>query len=62
MDSRNCLLEVRQKNSSAFDVVLNDYPNEDAEISKCMSSVQHMRKMENEVDISCAVGKLSNTL
>jgi hypothetical protein len=57
MDSRNCPLEVRQKNSSAFDMVLNDY---DAEISKCMSSV-HEEDGE-EVDISCAVRKLSNTL
>lgn len=49
-----------EKIVSALHVVLNEHPNEDAEMSKCKSAVHRVRKMERDVDIACAIGKLSN--
>ena len=48
-----------EKIVSAFDMVLNEHSNEDAEMSKCKSAVHRVRKMEKDVDIACAIGKLS---
>lgn len=48
-----------EKIVSAFHAVLSEHPNEDAEMSKCKSSVHRVRKMEKDVDIACNIGKLS---
>lgn len=41
---------------SAFHVVLSDQSTEDAEMSKCKSTVHHVRKMERDVDTACLNG------
>lgn len=46
-----------EKIVSAFHLVLSEQANEDAEMSKCKSAVQHVRKIEKDVDIACATGK-----
>ncbi|RYR18851.1 hypothetical protein Ahy_B03g063459 isoform A [Arachis hypogaea] len=46
-----------EKIVSAFDMVLNEPPDEDAEMSKCKSAVHRVRKMEKDVDTACAVAK-----
>jgi regulator of Ty1 transposition protein 103 len=48
-----------EKIVSAFHLVLSEHTNEDAEMSKCKSAVHRVRKMEKDVDIACANGKLS---
>lgn len=42
---------------SAFHLVLSEQSAEDAEMSKCKSSVQRVRKLEKDVDTACSVGK-----
>ncbi|KAF3440425.1 hypothetical protein FNV43_RR18709 [Rhamnella rubrinervis] len=39
---------------SAFHAMLSEHSNEDAEMSKCKSAVQSVRKLEKEVDIVCS--------
>ncbi|KAG4387527.1 hypothetical protein GLYMA_11G237400v4 [Glycine max] len=46
-----------EKIVSAFHLVLSEQSVEDAEISKCKSSVQRVRKMEKDVDTACSVAK-----
>ncbi|XP_027364108.1 regulation of nuclear pre-mRNA domain-containing protein 1B isoform X2 [Abrus precatorius] len=46
-----------EKIVSAFHTVLNEHSNEDAVMRKCKSAVHHVRKMEKDVDIACAVVK-----
>ncbi|KAK4264872.1 hypothetical protein QN277_025994 [Acacia crassicarpa] len=46
-----------EKIVSAFHLVLSELMNEDAEMKKCKSSVQRVRKMEEDVDIACSVAK-----
>ncbi|MED6148377.1 hypothetical protein PIB30_052685 [Stylosanthes scabra] len=46
-----------EKIVSAFDMVLNEHPDEDAEMSKCKSAVHCVRKMEKDVDTACATAK-----
>ncbi|KAK7387504.1 hypothetical protein VNO78_28359 [Psophocarpus tetragonolobus] len=46
-----------EKIVSAFHLVLSEQSVEDAEISKCKSAVQRLKKMEKDVDTACAVAK-----
>ncbi|CAJ1938025.1 unnamed protein product [Sphenostylis stenocarpa] len=46
-----------EKIVSAFHTVLNKHSDGDAEMSKCKSSIHHVRKMEKIVDIACAIVK-----
>ncbi|KAL5163996.1 Regulation of nuclear pre-mRNA domain-containing protein 1B [Glycine soja] len=46
-----------EKIVSAFHLVLSEQSAEDAEMSKCKSSVQRVRKLEKDVDTACSVGK-----
>lgn len=46
-----------EKIVSAFHLVLGEQANEDAEMSKCKSAVQRVRKIEKDVDIACATAK-----
>ncbi|XP_061344327.1 uncharacterized protein LOC133290271 [Gastrolobium bilobum] len=46
-----------EKIVSAFHMVLNEHSNEDAEMSKCKSSVHRVRKLEKAVDIACTTAK-----
>lgn len=46
-----------EKIVSAFHLVLSEQSNEDAEMSKCKSAVQRVRKIEKDVDIACTIGK-----
>jgi hypothetical protein len=48
-----------EKIVSAFHLVLSEHPSEDAEMSKCKSAVHRVRKMEKDVDFTCANGKPS---
>ncbi|RZB50249.1 Regulation of nuclear pre-mRNA domain-containing protein 1B [Glycine soja] len=45
-----------EKIVSAFHLVLSEQSAEDAEMSKCKSSVQRVRKLEKDVDTACSVG------
>ncbi|GAB4847335.1 hypothetical protein Ancab_026391 [Ancistrocladus abbreviatus] len=42
-----------EKIVSAFHLVLGEHANEDAEMIKCKSAVNRVRKMEQDVDIAC---------
>ncbi|KAK7305974.1 hypothetical protein VNO77_43888 [Canavalia gladiata] len=44
-----------EKIVSAFHLVLSEHSVEDTEMSKCKSAVQHVRKMEKDVDIACTM-------
>ncbi|TKY47628.1 Regulation of nuclear pre-mRNA domain-containing protein 1B [Spatholobus suberectus] len=46
-----------EKIVSAFHLVLSEQSVEDAEMSKCKSAVQRVRKMEKDVDTVCTVAK-----
>jgi regulator of Ty1 transposition protein 103 len=46
-----------EKIVSAFYLVLSEKANEDAEMRECKSAVQHVRKIEKDVDIACTIGK-----
>ncbi|CAJ2667789.1 unnamed protein product [Trifolium pratense] len=46
-----------EKIVSAFYLVLSEKANEDAEMSECKSAVQHVRKIEKDVDIACTIAK-----
>ncbi|XP_054807945.1 uncharacterized protein LOC129310115 [Prosopis cineraria] len=46
-----------EKIVSAFHLVLSEQTNEDAEMKKCKSAVQRVRKMEKDVDIACTIAK-----
>lgn len=46
-----------EKIVSAFHLVLSEHPSEDAEMSKCKSAVHRVRKMEKDVDFTCANAK-----
>ncbi|XP_061337434.1 uncharacterized protein LOC133284442 isoform X2 [Gastrolobium bilobum] len=46
-----------EKIVSAFHLVFSEQSIEDAEMSKCKSAVQHVRKMEKDVDIACTIAK-----
>lgn len=41
-----------EKIISAFHLVLSEYPNEEAEMSKCKSAVNRIRKIEKNIDIA----------
>lgn len=43
---------------SAFHLVVSERTTEDEEMSKCKSSVHHVRKMEKDVDMALARGNL----
>lgn len=47
-----------EKIVSAFHLVFSEQPNEDAEMRKCKSAVQRVRKAEKDVDIACSIRKL----
>ncbi|KAG5093415.1 hypothetical protein JHK84_049003 [Glycine max] len=51
-----------EKIVSAFHLVLSEQSAEDAEMSKCKSSVQRVRKLEKDVDTACSVDPKRNTL
>ena len=46
-----------EKIVSAFHLVLSEQSIEDAEMSKCKSAIQRVRKMEKDVDMACSIGK-----
>lgn len=46
-----------EKIVSAFHLVVSEHSTEDEEMSKCKSSVQHVRKMEKDVDMALAQAK-----
>lgn len=46
-----------EKIVSGFHGVLSEQSIEEAEMSKCKSAVQRVRKMEKDVDIACTIGK-----
>ncbi|WJX39834.1 hypothetical protein P8452_27345 [Trifolium repens] len=46
-----------EKIVSAFYLVLSEKANEDAEMRECKSAVQHVRKIEKDVDIACTIAK-----
>ncbi|XLR27124.1 hypothetical protein S83_055024, partial [Arachis hypogaea] len=46
-----------EKIVSAFHSVLTEQSIEDAEMSKSKSAIQHMKKMESDVDIACSIAK-----
>ncbi|XVF58644.1 hypothetical protein PTKIN_Ptkin07bG0082700 [Pterospermum kingtungense] len=48
---------IAEKIVSAFHSMLAELPNEDEEMSKCKSAVHRVRKMEKDVDSSCAIAK-----
>ncbi|KAG4920159.1 hypothetical protein JHK82_049113 [Glycine max] len=48
-----------EKIVSAFHLVLSEQSAEDAEMSKCKSSVQRVRKLEKDVDTACSVVEAS---
>ncbi|KAL1336675.1 hypothetical protein HN51_031053 [Arachis hypogaea] len=59
-DSRSIKLKLSiggpaEKIVSAFHSVLTEQSIEDAEMSKSKSAIQHMKKMENDVDIACSI-------
>ncbi|XP_050380420.1 uncharacterized protein LOC126797719 [Argentina anserina] len=46
-----------EKIVSAFNSVISENPNEDAEMSKCKSAVHQVRKLEKDVDNACTTAK-----
>ncbi|XP_059640899.1 uncharacterized protein LOC132283040 isoform X2 [Cornus florida] len=46
-----------EKIVSAFHFVLGEQLSEDEQMSKCMSAVHHIRKMEKDVDLACSKAK-----
>uniref|UniRef100_A0A6N2LWV6 CID domain-containing protein n=1 Tax=Salix viminalis TaxID=40686 RepID=A0A6N2LWV6_SALVM len=43
-----------EKLVSAFNLVVSERPNEEAEMSNCKSGVRHVRDMQKDVDIACS--------
>lgn len=43
---------------SAFHLVLNEHLTEESELKRCKSAVNRVRKMDNDVEIACAQGKV----
>ncbi|GMH24196.1 hypothetical protein Nepgr_026039 [Nepenthes gracilis] len=46
-----------EKIVSAMHLVLSEHSNEDVEMNKCKSVVNHVRKIEKDVDIACSQAK-----
>ncbi|KAJ7945361.1 Regulation of nuclear pre-mRNA domain-containing protein 1B [Quillaja saponaria] len=49
-----------EKIVSAFHLVLSEHANEDAEMGKCKSAVQRVKKIEKDADIACTIAKDPN--
>ncbi|XP_011021884.1 PREDICTED: regulation of nuclear pre-mRNA domain-containing protein 1B-like [Populus euphratica] len=43
-----------EKILSAFNLMVSEQPNEEAEMRNCKSAVRHVRNMEKDVDIACS--------
>ncbi|KAJ7956875.1 Regulation of nuclear pre-mRNA domain-containing protein 1B [Quillaja saponaria] len=61
-DSRSIRMKLSiggtaEKIVSAFHLVLSEHPNEDADMSKCKSAVQRVKKIEKDADIACTIAK-----
>ncbi|KAL5555929.1 hypothetical protein UlMin_038165 [Ulmus minor] len=61
-DSRSIRMKLSvggaaEKIVSAFHSVLNEQPNEDAEMDKCKSVINRVRKLEKDVNITCSTAK-----
>lgn len=48
---------IPEKIVSAFHLVHSEQPNEDAEMSKCKSAVNRIRRLEKDVEVACTNGK-----
>ncbi|KAJ1382750.1 RNA polymerase II-binding domain [Sesbania bispinosa] len=55
--SRLSIGGTAEKIVSAFHLVLREQSLEDAEMNKCKSAVQRVRKIEKDVDIACTIAK-----
>lgn len=48
-----------EKIVSGYHLVFSEHSSENLEMSKCKSAIQHISKMEEDVDLACRKGRLT---